>query len=193
MREIGIVKWVQIQRSPMKTGEAANRTYHPAPLLRVEKLHLTPEGIEGITAEGERLIDVHHRQHPQTRQNSSSDNGISFGFLKNYVTIRQQFGDHLTDGIGGENILIETDIVPETVQETVFIRTASGQLIGLHQVRVAAPCEPFARFCANQSLEAPAMKAALQFLDDGRRGYYATLTTPTNDSDVQAGDVLLME
>ncbi len=193
MREIGVVKWVQIQQSPLKTGEGANRTYHPSPLLVVEQLRLTADGIEGITVAGETLIDVHHRQHPQTRQNTDGVNGISFGFLKNYPTIRERFGDHLPDGVGGENILIEADILPDMVQDKVWIRATNGQLMGLHNVRPAVPCEPFTRFCANRVLAAAEMKAALQFLDDGRRGYYATLTLPVDYSLVQAGDVVLME
>jgi hypothetical protein len=193
MREIGIVKWVQIQQSSLKTGEGANRVYQPNPLLTVEQLRLTAEGIEGITAAGTTLIDVHHRQHPQTRQNRVGDNGISFGFLKNYDAIRERFGDHLPDGVGGENILIEADTVPDSVQDKVWLRATNGQLVGLCDVRVAVPCEPFTRFCANKPLAAPEMKAALQFLDDGRRGYYATLSLPTDYSLVQAGAVLLME
>jgi hypothetical protein len=39
MREIGLIKQLQIQRSPLKQGQRPLRYYDPAPLLVVERRH----------------------------------------------------------------------------------------------------------------------------------------------------------
>ncbi len=54
MREIGLIKLVQVQRSSLKQGQRPQRYYDPAPLL------LSPPGVCAVSADGESIIDIHH-------------------------------------------------------------------------------------------------------------------------------------
>src|SRR5689334_12296823 len=105
MQEIGKITRVQVQKMPLKDGEGATRMYQPVQkLLEVARLVLTQDGIIGIDASGQEYIDAHNARHPQTRNTGS--NGISLGFSHNYAAMRERFGDHLQEGIAGENILV---------------------------------------------------------------------------------------
>jgi hypothetical protein len=108
MQKIGTAQFLQIQRESLKEGEHPNHVYNPAPLLTVDKIQLTPDGIVGHTARGEEIIDVHNVNHPGSRYRG--DNNISIGFLQNYDVMRNRFGDHLTDGIAGENIFVDAEV-----------------------------------------------------------------------------------
>src|SRR5229473_2824002 len=57
MREIGRIKLVQVQPTPLKTGERPNTYYDPSPLLVVDTLLVSPYGAIGVTAEGEHITD----------------------------------------------------------------------------------------------------------------------------------------
>lgn len=191
MREIGTVKFVQVQRSPMKIGQGTARHYSAEPLAVVDKLLLTIEGIMGITGNGDDLIDVHHEQHTQSR--FRGDNKISLGFLPMYEQIRTRFGDHLQDGVGGENIMIETnlDITPENLGSRLMIISGDdGNEIKMRNVIPAPPCREYSLFCARRDLSATELRETLQFLDNGRRGFYAELIESDCQCIVQAGDKL---
>src|SRR5438094_275485 len=71
MRDVGEILRLQIQRSSLKTGEKPNRRYDPAPLLTVERLAVTPDGVLGQSDGGAWLVDVHHHAHPQTNNEDS--------------------------------------------------------------------------------------------------------------------------
>ncbi len=71
----------------------------------LDQLRITPQGIGANTPEGKHVLDIHHRSHPNTR--SEGDNVISIGFTSHYSAMRKQFGEHMVDGIAGENIIIE--------------------------------------------------------------------------------------
>lgn len=192
MREIGRVKLVQIQRSSLKAGERLNRYYDPAPLLVVARLLVDPEGVAGLTEAGERIIDVHHARHPASK-NQQGLNGISASFTSHYQTMRERFGPHLTDGIAGENILVEADrsFTLANLGAALAIQDQDeGSLIYLDALMVAAPCVEFSRFAAEQDEPLPAevLKATLQFLDGGRRGFYARLAGTHDQAIVRAGD-----
>lgn len=193
MQILGTVQAVQIQRMPLKTGEGADRTYNPAQILPVAKLWLTPEGIMGIAADGEEIMDVHHGQHPRTR--FTQFNSLSFGFMHHYAAMRAQFGAHLTDGAAGENIRLEAapqlDEAALVGARLAFQSAANGSLIELQDVIVAAPCEPFSRFCNGGKVAASELKSTLQFLDGGRRGYYGTVVSAAQAGFVTIGDTLV--
>ncbi|HEY1349632.1 MAG TPA: hypothetical protein VGF67_08420 [Ktedonobacteraceae bacterium] len=178
MRQIGQVKQVQIQRGPLKQGNKPQRFYDPAPLLVVEHLLLTAEGVIGVTSDGEQLIDIHHATHPQSR--NVGVNSISLGFTSHYRAMRAKFGAHLSDGLAGENILVEAD--EEFLRAIPGGRMAlqaqeGGELIYLEHLKVAAPCVEFSHFALQErtSASAAALREALVFLDHGLRGFYATL------------------
>ena len=62
MRELGRIVRLQIQRSPLKTGEKQHKEYDPAPILALERLRMGPEGAIALV-EGRDVLDVHHRHH----------------------------------------------------------------------------------------------------------------------------------
>jgi MOSC domain-containing protein len=192
MHAIGLIKQVQVQRSSLKAGERPYRYYDPAQLLLVDGLLLSPRGVIGLTHDGEQIVDVHNADHPMSK-NQKGVNGISIGFTSHYRAMRERFGPHLTDGCAGENILIETDdtFALGDLGERLAIQTGAGALVFLTSLLVAAPCVEFSRFAAGQGerLPAEALKATLQFLDDGRRGFYASLAS---EAIVRAGDRLLV-
>jgi hypothetical protein len=171
---LGRIARLQIQRSALKLGQKPNRVYDPAPLLPVEALILTREGVLARLADGSVVVDVHHTGHPETR-NSAGVNDVSVGFTAHYLAMRAGYGPHLVDGCAGENILVEAAeaIALRRVAGGLVIQGAGGRQAGLSNVRVALPCVEFSGY-ASRSTETMAIKAALQFLDDGRRGFYCT-------------------
>ena len=195
MHDIGRIKLVQVQRSSLKAGERPYRYYDPTPLLVVDGLLLSPGGAVGLAAGGERVIDVHNADHPASK-NHSGVNGISIGFTSHYLAMRERFGPHLTDGCAGENILVETDraFALSDLGERLAIETANGAIVCLASLLVAAPCVEFSQFAAGQGerLPAEALKATLQFLDEGMRGFYAGLAGDPADVVVRAGDRVLV-
>jgi len=196
MHQIGQIKQVQIQRGSLKPDNGSYRIYDPAPLQVVEHLLLTPEGVIGVTSQGEELVDVHHAAHPQSRNNGGV-NGISVGFTSHYRAMRAKFGAHLTDGLAGENILVETTeefLWAMPGGRIVLQARAGGELAYLEQVKVAAPCVEFSRFALSEPLavSAAALREALMFLDHGRRGFYATLRG-AEPCVLRAGDLLFVE
>ncbi len=191
MREIGLIKQVQVQRSSLKAGQQPHSYYDPAPLLVVPGLRPTGEGVIGITATGEQVIDVHNSEHPASRQRAGR-NGISIGFTSHYRTMRARFGPHLVDGIAGENILVETERKQAltSLEHGIVIKSAAtGQFVYLTNVIVATPCVPFSQFAANrQDLADKELKHVLQFLDKGTRGFYTTLAGGQQATTIAAGD-----
>jgi hypothetical protein len=191
MNEIGIIKLIQVQRSSLKAGERPYRYYDPAPLLTVEGLRLSPDGVVGVAADGEGVIDVHNAGHPASK-NQRGLNGISVGFTSHYQAMRERFGSHLTDGCAGENILVEADRTFSLgdLGDQLAIETAGGAIVYLASLLVAAPCVEFSQFAAGQGERLPpeALKATLQFLDAGTRGFYARPVGDSANAVVRAGD-----
>lgn len=197
MHQIGLVKWVQVQRSSLKVSQALTSYYNPAPLLKVERLLLSLEGVIGLAAGGRQIVDVHHACHPASRHRNGV-NGVSIGFTSHYHEMRRQFGQHVVDGCAGENILIQADrsfALADLGSRLVIQNLASGQMIYLTGLMVATPCIEFSQYVANRSESLPPhqMRAILQFLDNGRRGFYATLLPDGSQATVQAGDIVFSE
>lgn len=174
MIELGPIVRLQIQTQPLKVGEGGNCWYDTRWIEAVSVLRLTPQGV----ADGEGRLDVHHRDHPQSRnrQHRGSANGISFNVTPHYRQMSQQFGEHMWLGSGGENILIEAAAGVTTVdfRRGLAVQTANG-VVHLKQITAAEPCVPFARFALHKP-HRPAVdlvKNALIFLGDGMRGFYA--------------------
>src|SRR3989441_3992264 len=108
MRELGRIVRLQIQRSSLKTGEKPTRVYDPMPLVAVDRLALGPDGALGEGPDGSWLVDVHHRAHPRTK-NEDGAHGVSLGFTAHYALMRDRFGERITLGCAGENIIVETE------------------------------------------------------------------------------------
>ena len=192
MREIGRIKRLQIQRSTLKPGERLHRHYNPVPILGVPRLLLAPRGVIALMDDRQEIMDLHHADHPQTH-NSKGENGVSIGFTTHYQAMRAQYGEHLVDGIAGENILVETDrafALTDLGQRIVIEEQQTGQRVYLYDFKVAAPCVEFTHYAVNRGPVLPAaeLKVALQFLDGGQRGFYARITEQETPIVIQAGD-----
>jgi hypothetical protein len=176
MNLLGKIVRLQIQRASLKTGEKPNRVYDPAPLLAVEALTLTPHGAEAHLPDGAVLLDIHNARHPDTK-NIENENALSIGFTHHYELMRQQFGEHVPLGCGGENIIVETErrIELSEVVGGLVIRTADGAFVRLENVLVAEPCRPFAGYLLGRRVDGDTLKASVQFLQAGMRGYYLRL------------------
>jgi hypothetical protein len=168
---LGTVVRLQVQRSRLKPA----RVYDPSPLLQVETLEITPQGVVGLTADGP-LLDVHHADHPDTRNRGS--NGLSLLPRSHYDELRSRYGDHLVDGAAGESVLLDTDGPWRTLDGPLLLETADGGLLELTDPVPAAPCVEFSRFClgGGPGSDDDELRAALDHLDGGTRGFYVTAT-----------------
>lgn len=180
LEPIGPIVRLQVQSASLKCGEKPHRWYDPAPIRSVPVLRLDSGGVTGVDDEGGDVADVHHRDYPQSK--FRGENGVSVGFSGHYARMRDRFGDHLANGIAGENILIDTDARHEEAEfaDGLVIAIASGLLM-LGDVQVAAPCVEFSRYCAGYDRDQRSdqvITATLQFLHTGMRGLYATLENP---------------
>jgi hypothetical protein len=177
MKVLGTVVRLQVQRSPLKPGPRATRVYNPTPLLEVAALEVDPRGVVGQTACGP-VLDVHHADHPDTRNRGS--NGLSLLPGAHYARLRERFGEHVLDGVAGESLLLEAAAAPWTLEDLardLVLETTDGGLLPLTAPTVAAPCVEFTRFCL-QRLPGPddaELAAALEDLDGGARGFYVTV------------------
>lgn len=178
---IGTVQFLQVQRKPLKVGEPADRVYDPSGLERVAELRLTPEGVVGVGAGGEQILDAHHRDHPESRFRGA--NGISVGFSAHYDRIRARFGSHITDGIAGENILVTSGKAysAEDLAGQLVFENPDGTRTVFRLNQAMAPCDEFSHYVhqADTRLPAAVLKDTLQFLDGGRRGFTLHLEEET--------------
>lgn len=191
MRPIGTITRLQIQRSSLKTGEKPNRAYDPAPLLPVPRLSVTPQGVLGAGPDGGWIVDVHHRAHPETK-NEDGLHGVSVGFTSHYAAMRDRFGDHIVVGCAGENVIVDADRMfsHEDLAGGVAIVASDGaERVRLKVLQVAHPCRPFTGWASGGRVEAEVLKAHLQFLDGGTRGFYCV---GEGSATVQVGDRLVL-
>jgi hypothetical protein len=189
MHTLGPIVRLQIQRSALKVGDKPNRTYITDPLLAVERVRVDPDGIVASHL-GADVLDVHHRQHPETR-NEDGLNGLSIGFTSHYGVMQHRFGPHMTVGCAGENLIIETDrvITLDELAAGVTVMDPAGRVkLTISGVQVARPCRPFSGFAwKGARVEPEVMKATLQFLDGGTRGFYGVAE---GVAELAVGDVL---
>ncbi len=174
MRDLGRIVRLQIQRSSLKTGEKPLRVYDPTPCLAVARLAVGPDGVLGEGPEGSWLVDVHHRTHPNTK-NEDGAHGVSIGFTTHYALMRERFGDRLTPGCAGENVLVETArriTLDELGGGVAFVDKDGRDVVRLEVLQVAHPCRPFSGWALGGTVEPEVLKETLQFLDDGMRGFY---------------------
>ncbi|GCF09391.1 hypothetical protein KDI_29550 [Dictyobacter arantiisoli] len=113
--------------------------------------------------------------------------------------MRHEYGDHIYDGVAGENILIETDQTYQlaALGSHLIIKNAqTQQLLYLSELSVAEPCLEFSTFALHRE-EVPAsadIKQTLQFLSHGRRGFYARqLEASAAKHFIYCGDEVFLE
>jgi hypothetical protein len=172
---VGTIVRLQVQASSLKCGEKPHRWYDPEPIRSVPGLRIDDGGATGF--DGVDIADVHHRDHPQSK--FRGENGLSVGFTGHYARMRSRFGDHLLDGIAGENILVDADheYTDDDVALGIVIQSGNGP-ISLAAVQAAPPCVEFSKFCAGYTRDQRpdrVITETLRFLNDGMRGFYATL------------------
>src|ERR1041384_830435 len=188
---LGPIIRLQVQRSRLKTGEKPNQHYDPAPIVVVDRLRLTPDGTGGLL-DGEEIVDVHHRAHPDTR-NTRPEKGLSVGFTGHYTQIRKRYGRHMKIGCAGENLIVRTRrrlSLPEVEGGLAILSPEGNERLRLTQIVVAHPCEPFSRFAHRQKKVKPeTLKATLQFMDEGMRGFRC-VPDVMDQAEIEVGDVV---
>lgn len=194
LKPLGKIVRLQIQPASLIVGEKPNRRYDPGPLLPVKQLTLTTLGAIARSDEGEPILDVHHTQHPITR-NVDNSNPLSVNFTSHYEMLKAEYGGHLWNGCAGENILVDTFArltLDKLASGMAIKRQNGGEVIWLRETLVAHPCRPFSGYVMGGS-EA-SVKEALQFLDNGMRGFYCQLADVRHDQSVtiSIGDMVLI-
>ena len=190
--DLGTVKLVQLQPSGLIIETSQGEFYDVARRVEVDRLLITPKGIEAITLEGKHILDIHHLDHPDKAYDD--DDLVCIGFTSHYEAMRERFGDHMVDGAAGENIIIEYE--PEVWEKDIGDHLAiqnktTGDMIILDFVSYAAPCEEFSHFVTQHQqdrLPAEKLKEVLQFLNFGRRGFLLVMRKGRQAGSVQAGD-----
>lgn len=170
---------LQVQTEPLKTGRAPLRRYDPSAIESVHRIEVGPHGVVGLAERLGSVIDVHHTDHPRSRDRKGQG-GVSIIGTGDYRRLRERYGDHLTEGMAGETILIDAPdgLAGVDMPAEITVVTADGPII-LTQVRVADPCVEFSRFCLGQEpspVVDDAVRQALIDLDDGARGYRGVAT-----------------
>lgn len=189
---LGYVKLTQLQPTGLIINTPSGEFYDPSRRVVVDNLQISPLGIESITPDGEHVLDIHHIDHPDKKYDN--DDLVCIGFSSHYAAMRARFGEHMVDGVAGENIIIqaEKEIWPEELGQRIgFESSETGDITFLDVVKFAAPCEEFSHFAAqsqHQRLPAAELKATLQFLGNGRRGYLLVLSDGQEPVIVQPQD-----
>ncbi len=172
--DVGRIVRLQVQRASLKTGEQPTRSYDPAPILAVERLAVGPDGVLGEGPDGSWVVDVHHRVHPQTK-NEDGAHGVSLGFTSHYALMRERFGDRISPGCAGENILVDTTrriVLDDLARGVACVAPDGRERVRLNVLQVAHPCRPFSGWALGGVVETDVLRETLQFLDSGTRGFY---------------------
>lgn len=181
---------LQIQQEPLKRGDKPHRWYDPTPIRHVEGLLVDVRGATGV-ADGDKILDVHHVDHPMTR-NHGQASGLSVGFTAHYGAMRARFGDRVSDGVAGENVLVDSDeqMTRERLAAGAF-RTREGRTVPFVEVEIAEPCVEFSRYVlgVKPGETAQPMREPLRALMGGMRGFYVALAEPV---ELIVGDELLL-
>ena len=192
IRDLGRVKLVQVQPDGLIIETPSGYFYDASRLVEVDSLTITSLGIEADTLEGEHVLDIHHIDHPDKAYDN--DDLVSIGFTSHYQAMRAHFGEHMVDGIAGENIIIEyePEVWLDDLGQQIAIENANtGRLARLDVVSYAAPCEEFSHFAARSQgkrLPAAKLKSILQFLGNGRRGFLLVLINGQEPATVRSGE-----
>ena len=138
------------------------------------------------------MLDIHHLDHPHKAYDD--DDLVCVGFTAHYEAMRAEFGEHMVDGIAGENIIIDyrDEVWPADLGEVLAIENQdTGEMATLEMVSFAEPCVEFSRFCARrprEKLPASRLGEILRFLGNGRRGFLLVLAPTLDVVTVRPGD-----
>ncbi len=194
LQPLGTVKLVQLQPNGLIIETPSGYFYDASRRVEVDRIVVNKKGIEATLPNGEHVLDIHHLDHPDKAYDD--DDLVCIGFTSHYAAMRDRFGDHMVDGIAGENIIIEydQDVWETDIGKTLVIENAeTGQKLILDLVCFAAPCDEFSHFAAqsqDKRLPAAELKSALKFLNKGRRGFLLVMQPGQEPATVQAGDLV---
>ena len=90
IREMGKVKLVQIQPSGLIIKTPAGYFYDASRRVEVDRLLITPLGIEATLSDGKHVLDIHHINHPDKAYDKKDL--VSIGFTSHYQAMRERFG-----------------------------------------------------------------------------------------------------
>jgi hypothetical protein len=192
LRPIGQVKLTQLQPNGLIIETPSGYFYDASRRVVVDRLLISPLGIEATLPDGEQVLDIHHINHPDKAYDD--DDLVCIGFTSHYDAMRARFGEHMVDGVAGENIIIDCgiEVWPEDLGKEIVIENSdTGAKTVLDMMSLAAPCEEFSHFAANSQdtrLPATKLKETLQFLGNGRRGYLLVMREGQETATIQPGD-----
>jgi hypothetical protein len=196
LNEIGRIKLVQLQPAGLIIETPSGDFYDATRRVEVDQLQMTSLGIEATTPEGEHVLDIHHLSHPDKAYDD--DDLVCIGFTPHYEAMRARFGDHMVNGIAGENIIIESEQeiwLPDLGKGIAIENQDTKSQTVLDLVSYASPCHEFSHFAMqsqDKKLPAGELKAVLQFLDNGRRGFLLVMREGQETADVRPGDRVLV-
>ena len=195
-RPLGVVSLVQVQpggliidapeSSPVRSFYDAGRR------VEVDRLEIAPRGIQATLPTGERVLDIHHLDHPDKAYDD--DDLVCVGFTAHYDAMRAEFGEHMVYGIAGENIIIDfpAEVWPADLGSALAIENQdTGDMATLELVSFAEPCVEFSRFCARNpygEISGRRLGEILRFLGNGRRGFLLLLNDALKVVTVRPGD-----
>jgi hypothetical protein len=194
---IGRIIRTQIHLERIADGASLYDSPTPADhLLQVDALVCDHRGVCGVLPDGSLQKDLHHKDHPRSRFRRAND--ISLMPLGHYDRIRDEFGEHMVNGIAGENVLIDHDgtLTIEDLAHGIVIGDGARSL-SIDAWRIATPCAPFSKLASGL---APDQKPdrrvthALSFLNHGTRGFYGTLAEDLSSPvKIRAGDMVYLK
>lgn len=196
-RALGKVKLVQLQPTGLiiKSDKTDSGYFYDASRrVEVDEIIVNTKGIEAILPDGKQVLDIHHLDHPDKEYDD--DDLICIGFTSHYDAMREKFGDHMVDGIAGENIIIEFDkeVWEDNLSKTMIIENhKTGHKMLMDFQCFAAPCSEFSHFATNsqdKKLPVAELKETLKFLNKGRRGFLLVLCKGQEPAIVSAGDLV---
>lgn len=196
VRPLGQVRLVQLQPSglivdALESGPVRS-FYDASRRVEVSSLQISPGGIEATLATGERVLDIHHLDHPDKAYDD--DDLVCVGFTAHYEAMRAEFGTHMVDGVAGENIIIDSsdEVWPEDLGPALAIENQdTGEAAILKMVSFASPCVEFSRFCLQRphdEIPGSQMGEILRFLGNGRRGFLLVMDDAFDVVTVRPGD-----
>lgn len=194
---LGPIVRLQVQRTPLKVGAKPNRVYVTEPIVQAPRLALAAEGAVALVPHGE-IVDVHNARHPATH-NADGRHGVSVGFTAHYRAMRERYGDHMTVGCAGENVIVESEraVAPEEAAAGFVVLAADDtERCRLVDVRPAPPCREFIGFAhGGHAVDQATWRATRDFLDGGMRGFYCTMAAGAGGQShvmIAAGDRLAL-
>lgn len=184
---LGPIVRLQIQKEPLIVGVRPNRVYRLDPLVSLEAMTLSSQGVMVKTTAGW-VVDRHHAAHPSNPL-PNPDRVLSFGFTSHYAAMAERFGE-VDLGDAGENIIVETDrmVSLDDLSGGIVIKRMD-RMIELKGAAVAEPCVPFTRFrLRDPSRSLEEVKPHRKFLRGGMRGYVMGAADLDETVQIELGD-----